>query len=47
MIDLRKHSLTLKNWYVKQLSTANHEMLYIPEGFALGYLIRADNSEVF
>ena len=47
IIDLRPSSLTFKKWYAAELSSKNYKMLYIPEGFAHGYLTLEDNSEVF
>ncbi len=47
IIDLRKSSNTFKSWYAIELSAKNHKMLYIPEGFAHGYLTLEDNSEIF
>jgi dTDP-4-dehydrorhamnose 3,5-epimerase len=47
IIDLRPDSATLKRWISVQLNANNREMLYIPEGFAHGFLTLADNTEVF
>ncbi len=47
IIDLRPSSATFKKWYATELSAKNHKMLYIPKGFAHGYLTLEDNSEVF
>lgn len=46
-IDLRPESPTFKRWYGAELSAENHEMLYIPEGFAHGFQTLTDGSDVF
>jgi dTDP-4-dehydrorhamnose 3,5-epimerase len=45
-IDLRPQSPTFKNWFGIELSEENYKMLYVPEGFAHGFLTLQDNSEV-
>jgi len=47
IIDLRANSLTFKKWLGVELSAKNRHMLYIPEGFAHGFLTLEDNAEVF
>ena len=47
MIDLRKNSETYLKWEGLELSADNYKMLYIPEGFALGFQTLEDNTEVF
>ncbi|MFW9875823.1 MAG: dTDP-4-dehydrorhamnose 3,5-epimerase [Candidatus Thorarchaeota archaeon] len=37
-VDLRKGSPTFKSYFGIELSDKNHKMLYIPEGFAHGFL---------
>lgn len=46
MIDLRQASPTFKSWYAAELTAENRRMLYIPEGFAHGFLTLEDNSAV-
>ena len=46
IIDLRKGSLTRKQWVGVELNEDNYKMLYIPEGFAHGYLTLKDRSDV-
>jgi len=46
IIDLRKNSKTFKNWISVELSSLNHKILYIPNGFAHGFQTLEDNSEV-
>ena len=47
IIDLRPASPTYRQWQGFELSAQNGAMLYVPEGFAHGYVTLADNSEVF
>jgi dTDP-4-dehydrorhamnose 3,5-epimerase len=47
IIDLRRDSPTFKQHVHVVLSADNHQMLYVPEGFAHGFLTLAENSEVF
>lgn len=46
MIDLRPESVTFKQWLGRELTASNRRMLYVPEGFAHGYLTLEDDSEV-
>ena len=47
IIDLRIESLTFKQWAGVELTADNHKMVYVPEGFAHGFLTLTDNSEIF
>jgi dTDP-4-dehydrorhamnose 3,5-epimerase len=47
IIDLRPNSSTLRQWVAVELSVENRRMLYIPEGFAHGFLTLDDNTEIF
>ena len=47
IIDLRKNSKTYMNWFGIELSSHNHKMLYVPEGFAHGFQTLEDDTEVF
>ncbi len=47
VIDLRPESPTYLKTFHIELSENNHRMLYIPEGFAHGYLTLTDGAEVF
>jgi len=42
-VDLRKDSKTYKQWHGEVLSGVNHMMMYIPEGFAHGFLALEDS----
>ncbi len=46
IIDLRKESPTYCRWHGAELSRANGCALYVPEGFAHGFLTLAADSEV-
>jgi len=46
IIDLRRDSSTYRQWTGIELSAQNRRSLYVPEGFAHGYLTLSDNSEV-
>jgi len=47
ILDLRPSSGTFKDWLGISLSEDNHKMIYIPNGFAHGFLTMRDNTEVF
>jgi dTDP-4-dehydrorhamnose 3,5-epimerase len=47
IIDLRPDSPTFKHWAGVELSAANRRALYVPEGFAHGYLTLEDHTEAF
>ena len=42
-VDLRRTSPTFKQWVAAELSDANHAMLYIPPGFAHGFVALTDD----
>ena len=46
VVDLRKESNTFKQWLGIMLSEDNHKQLYVPEGFAHGYLVLSQNAKV-
>jgi dTDP-4-dehydrorhamnose 3,5-epimerase len=47
IIDLRPGSDTHKKWFGVELSSQNHRMLYVPEGFAHGYQTLEEDSEMY
>ena len=44
-VDLRKGSATFGKWHGEVLSEENKKQLYIPEGFAHGFLVLSDEAE--
>jgi dTDP-4-dehydrorhamnose 3,5-epimerase len=47
IIDLRPDAPTFRQWAAVELSAQNRRMLYVPEGFAHGFLTLEDNTEIF
>ncbi len=45
-IDIRKNSPTFGQWYGLELSEENHLQLYVPAGFAHGFLALSDIADV-
>lgn len=46
MVDLRADSPTFKRWFGLELTDENHQMLYVPKGFAHGYQTLTDDAEM-
>ena len=46
LIDIRKDSQTNMKWIGLELNSENHEQLWIPKGFAHGFLTLTDEAEV-
>lgn len=46
-VDLRKNSPTFSQWFGIELSAENKKQLLIPAGFAHGYSVLSETSEVF
>lgn len=44
-VDLRKHSPTFGQWTGHMLSAENKRMLWIPEGFAHGFLVLSESAD--
>ena len=47
IVDLRRDSPTFKQYLGIVLTADNRKMLYVPQGFAHGFLTLEDNAEVF
>lgn len=45
-VDLRKGSKTFAKWIRVELSEENSHMLFIPEGFAHGFVVLSDEAEL-
>jgi dTDP-4-dehydrorhamnose 3,5-epimerase len=45
-VDLRRSSKTFGQWVGEILSSANQRQLWVPEGFAHGFLVRSETAEV-
>lgn len=45
-VDLRRSSPTFKQWVAVELSAANHRQLWVPPGFAHGFLVVSERAEV-
>jgi len=46
-VDIRKNSPTYGKWVSEILSEQNHQLLYIPEGFAHGYCVLSNEADIF
>ena len=46
-VDLRRDSLTFKQWIGETLTDSNHRMLFVPRGLAHGFVTLEPASEVF
>ena len=44
-VDIRRGSVTYGKWFGIELSEENRKQLYIPEGFAHGFLVLSENAE--
>jgi len=44
-VDIRRSSPTLGRWVGRELSDDNHRQMWIPEGFAHGFLVLSDVAE--
>jgi dTDP-4-dehydrorhamnose 3,5-epimerase len=45
-VDIRKGSPAFKRWISAELSEENNRMLYIPPGFAHGFIVISDSADV-
>ena len=46
VVDIRKNSSTFGEWLGVTLSDKNKNMLYIPEGFAHGFMVLSDTADL-
>jgi dTDP-4-dehydrorhamnose 3,5-epimerase len=46
LLDLRTDSPTRGRWYGTELSAENRKMLYVPKGFAHGFITLCDDTEM-
>ena len=46
VVDMRKGSPTFGKWVGEILSEKNHNLLYVPEGFAHGFCVLSDEADV-
>jgi len=47
IVDIRANSSTYRRWFGVQLTAANHSSLFIPPGFAHGFISLSDDAEVY
>lgn len=47
IVDLRPDSPTFKQWFGAELSAENRRMMYVPRGFAHGFITLSDDTEAF
>lgn len=45
-VDLRKNSATFLQWGSQKLTEENHEMIFLPEGIAHGFITLEDNTHL-
>jgi dTDP-4-dehydrorhamnose 3,5-epimerase len=46
IVDLRENSLTFGKWFAATLTAQNRTMMYVPKGFAHGFISLEPNSEI-
>ena len=46
VVDLRKNSKTFGKWYGEKLTEINRKMMYVPKGFAHGFVSFESNTEI-
>jgi dTDP-4-dehydrorhamnose 3,5-epimerase len=46
-VDMRKHSPTFGNYFAIELTGENHKQLYIPRGFAHGFVVLSNTAVFF
>lgn len=46
VVDIRKNSPTYKKWLKAELSEENKHLLFIPKGFAHGFVVLSDTAQI-
>ena len=46
IVDIRQNSVKYGQWFGAELSAENRTMIYVPKGFAHGYISLVDDSEI-
>lgn len=46
IVDIRKNSPTYGKWFGAELNAENRTMMYVPKGFAHGFITLTDNAEI-
>ena len=46
VVDIRKDSATFGQWLGIELSAENRKQLFIPKGFAHGYIVLSEDAEI-
>jgi dTDP-4-dehydrorhamnose 3,5-epimerase len=47
IIDMRPNSQTRRSWFGAELTEENRLMMYVPRGFAHGFITLADNTQAY
>jgi len=47
IVDLRPDSPTFRQWYGAELSAENRRMMYVPQGYAHGFVTMSHDAEAF
>lgn len=47
IVDLRPDSPSFKHWFGAEISAENRRMMYVPRGFAHGFVTLTDDAEAF
>jgi dTDP-4-dehydrorhamnose 3,5-epimerase len=45
-VDIRKNSVTFGQWFGLELSTDNRKQLWLPQGFAHGFVVLSESAEL-
>jgi dTDP-4-dehydrorhamnose 3,5-epimerase len=47
VVDIRKNSITFGQYFAVELSAENHRQLFVPRGFAHGFVVLSKSAEFF